>query len=310
MLYTVTFNPAIDYLMHLDRLTPGSILRSERENAFFGGKGINVSQVLQQLGVENTALGFIAGFTGEALENGLSAAGVRTELIRLPHGMTRINVKLRADTETDINGRGPAVDGASLDRLLDKIRALTADDTLVLAGSVPGDLPRDIYDRILCCIEGRGVRVAVDTSGAPLRHCLRHAPFLLKPNTEELSELLGETIETPEEAAVGARRVQAMGAKNVLVSMGGIGAVLADESGICRFCPAVRGRAVDTTGAGDSMLAGFLAALSRGEGPVQALRLGTAAGAATAFTEGLADRAAIEQQLSAVCAASQKERIL
>lgn len=310
MLYTVTFNPAIDYLMHLDRLTPGALLRSGRENAFFGGKGINISQVLQRLGIENTALGFVAGFTGEALVNGLSAAGVRTDLIRLPQGLTRINVKLRADTETDINGRGPAVDAASIDRLFDKLRTLTAGDTLILAGSVPGDLPQDIYDRMLRCIEGRSVRIAVDTSGEPLRHCLRHTPFLLKPNAEELGELLGCPVETPEDAAVGARRVQAMGAKNVLVSMGGIGAVLADESGTCRFCPAVRGHAVDTTGAGDSMLAGFLAALSRGEGPVQALRLGTAAGAATAFTEGLADRAAIEQQLSAVYAAAEKERLL
>ena len=310
MLYTVTFNPAIDYVMHLPSLVPGSISRSTCEAAFFGGKGINVSQVLRQLGVPSTALGFAAGFTGDALERGLAAAGIDTDFVHLPQGLTRINVKLRADEETDINGRGPAVDEASLGQLFARLEKLQAGDTLVLAGSIPAALPEDIYEQMLRRLDGRGVRFAVDTTGQALRRCLSYRPFLIKPNAEELGELFGVTIDSPQTAAVFARRLQHEGAANVLVSLGGQGAVLEDETGACRFRPALAGRPVNTVGAGDSMVAGFLAGWLTSGDYVRALRLGTAAGAAAAFSEGLGSRQQIDTLLAAAEETADRERLL
>jgi 1-phosphofructokinase len=288
MIYTVTFNPAIDYLLYVPRLTPGTILRAEREKIFFGGKGINVSLILRELGVESTAMGFLAGFTGSAMEQELTRAGIHTDFVRLKKGFTRINVKLRSGEETDINGQGPEIDGAEVEALFRRLEALQAGDTLVLAGSVPQTLPPDIYERILELLSDRQIRFVVDATRDLLLYSLKYRPFLIKPNNDELGEIFGVPIETPEAAAECAARLRERGAQNVLVSMGGKGAVLVDETGKTHTIGAIKGKVVNTVGAGDSMVAGFIAGFAARGDYAYALRLGTAAGGATAFNEGLA----------------------
>ena len=295
MIYTVTCNPALDYAMCLNGFAEGETNRSVSEYVQFGGKGINVSVVLSRLGVENIALGFVAGFTGEALEKAVRAQGVSTDFIRLQTGMTRINVKLKGDTETEINASGPAVDTASLEMLMEKLDALQAGDTLVLAGSVPGSIPKDIYAQILKRLYGRGVRFAVDATGETLRAVLPFEPFLVKPNLRELEELCARSLSGIDEVITAAKELQAAGAQNVLVSLGGDGALLADANGDVHIAAACKGTPVNTVGAGDSMVAGFLVGIERGY--AYALALGTAAGGATAFGEGLADRQAILELL-------------
>ncbi|MBE6594396.1 MAG: 1-phosphofructokinase [Ruminococcaceae bacterium] len=292
MIYTVTLNPAVDYVVHLPAFAEGATNRATGEEIYFGGKGINVSLVLRELGVTSTALGFVAGFTGDALEAHLAAAGVQTDFLRLPEGFTRINVKVKSGgRESEINGKGPAVPLEMVEVLLEKLDRLEEGDTLVLAGSVPGTLPSNIYERMLAHLSGRGVRFVVDAEGALLRATLGYRPFLIKPNRRELSGLVGRTLSNDGELAAAARELQAAGAQNVLVSLGGEGALLLDAEGTVHRAPAVGGAAVNTVGAGDSMVAGFLAGISRGYD--RALRLGLAAGGATAGLPGLAGRADI-----------------
>lgn len=330
MIYTLTFNPCLDYTMYMPELRTGSINRSLHESCSCGGKGINVSLVLRELGMQSVALGFAAGFSGNELERRLRENGVDTDLVHLPHGMTRINVKLRsgstcvgadapisgkprcgtpdsgaicpgaprADTassqnrggtvcETDINGAGPEITDDALDELLARLDTLGADDVLVLSGSVPPSLPGDTYLRLLARLDGRGIQTVLDASGELLRSALAYSPFLIKPNSDELGELFGTAVETPEQCLEYARRLQAEGARNVLVSMGGDGSVLLTEDGTALRAPALHGRAVNTVGAGDSMVAGFVSGYLTDKDYASALRLGTAAGAATAFSEGL-----------------------
>ncbi len=297
MIYTVTFNPALDYVVRLPELAPGEVNRTDSEDIQLGGKGINVSCVLGQLGFESVALGFVAGFTGEAVEAGLARRGVKSDFIRLPEGLTRINVKIKAGAETEINGRGPAIPAAALEELFHKLDALTAGDVLVLAGSIPSSLPSDVYQRILEKLAPKGVLCAVDATGELLVKVLPYKPFLIKPNNHELGEIFGRILHTGDEIVECARLLQDKGARNVLVSMAGDGALLLDEEGGVHRLEAFKGKVKNSVGAGDSMVAGFVAGwLEKGDW-AWALRRGSAGGSATAFSDTLATRAEIDALL-------------
>ena len=259
-----------------------------------------MSGVLAELGCPSVALGFVAGATGVWLEQGLAARGLRTDFIRLPAGMTRINLKLKDGRETEINGAGPTVPPEAVEALLRKLDALQSGDVLVLAGSLPAGLPADTYETMLARLEGRGVQTVVDASGALLEQALRCRPFLIKPNREELAQAVGRAVNTEAETEQAARELQARGARNVLVSCGGDGALLLEESGAVHCAAAPRGTVVNSVGAGDSMLAGFVAGwLQSGSFP-SALRLGIACGSATAFSLGLAGRSQIDALLAQI----------
>jgi 1-phosphofructokinase len=290
MIYTVTFNPAIDYLVYVPELKVGSIIRSEKEKVFCGGKGINVSLVLRELGIKSTAMGFIAGFTGSAIEQAIGGDEISTDFVHLNDGLTRINVKIRSGYETDINGQGPAISENDIKLLFDKLKRLKQGDTLVLAGSIPNTLPSDIYEKIMELLSETGVRFVVDATKDLLLNSLKYLPFLIKPNNDELGEIFGVKIDTPEDAILYAGKLRKMGAVNVLVSMGKNGAVLVDENDKEYYMPAIDGKVINTVGAGDSMVAGFLAGYAQKADYDYALRLGSAAGGATAFSEGLATR--------------------
>ena len=295
MIYTLTLNPALDYAVYPTALVLGKTNRSQTERIDFGGKGINVSYVLHQLGEPTTALGFVAGFTGRALCDMLQEAGVRCDFVRLPGGMTRINVKIKGDAETEINASGPDIPAQALEALYGKLDAMVAGDTLLLAGSVPSTLPRDVYETICARIAGRGIRLAVDAEGALLQSVLKYHPFVIKPNRDELSAIAGRELTDDADVEAAARVLQAAGACNVLVSLGGDGALLLDETGRVHRAPAVGGKPVNTVGAGDSMVAGFLSGARQGYD--YALRLGIAAGSATATSLTLATREEIERLL-------------
>lgn len=299
MIYTVTFNPAIDYVVRLDTpLQAGTINRAAGEDCVLGGKGINVSGVLAQLGCPSVALGFVAGETGAWLERGLAAQGLQTDFVHLPAGMTRINVKIKAGQETELNGAGPVISAEALAAFYQKLDALQEGDILVLAGSIPASLPADTYEKILARLQGRGVRPVVDAAGQLLARVLPYRPFLIKPNHHELAELVGHPLQGEEEIARGARELQRQGGRNVLVSMAGEGALLVDESETVHRIGVPRGTVINSVGAGDSMLAGFLAGYLQTGSYAEALRLGTACGSATAFSLGLATRADIDRLLA------------
>ena len=287
MIYTVTFNPELDYVVFLDELKTGDINRSVRESIFYGGKGINVSTVLNTLGFETTALGFTAGFTGKAIEEWLSEMGIHTDFIHLPEGNSRINVKVKHGEETEINGQGPVITPEAIEALFARLDRLSDKDVLVLAGSIPNTLPSDIYERILARLDGKGIRIAVDATKDLLLNVLKYHPFLIKPNNHELGEMFSTVCETTEEIAHYARELQKMGAGNVLISMAGDGAILITEDGECMQIGTPEGKVVNSVGAGDSMVAGFLAGYEKYGSYREALKSGTAAGSATAFSEGL-----------------------
>ena len=290
MIYTVTLNPAIDYVMTLPDFKEGAVNRSLTEEIFIGGKGINVSIILNRLGVNTTALGFTAGFTGEAIEQYLSIQGITADFVRLTSGNSRINIKLRSQQETEINGQGPSISPHDLEQLFSKLNSIQSGDVLVIAGSVPSSLPDDIYEQILSRLSDRDVLTAADASGALLTNVLKYRPFLIKPNHIELGEIFGAQITSPDQAAKYARELQKQGARNVLVSMAEKGSVLLDEAGGVAVMKAPSGKAVNSVGAGDSMLAGFIAGYIRRKDPCYAHALATAAGTATALSEGLADK--------------------
>ena len=296
MVYTVTFNPAIDYVVHTKEMQVGQVNRSESEEIYFGGKGINVSFVLHELGIPSKALGFVAGFTGAALENGVQASGIETDFVHLKNGFSRINVKIKSEEETDLNGQGPVIDEAALQELFEKLKQLKDGDTLVLAGSIPNTLPADIYERILESLSDRAIRTVVDATKDLLLNVLKYKPFLVKPNNYELGEMFGVTLHTTEEIATYAAKLKEMGAQNVLVSMAGDGALLLDEHGKTHVCCVCKGTVKNSVGAGDSMVAGFLAGSIDGD-YAYALKLGTATGGATAFSDGLAKREEIDRLL-------------
>lgn len=298
MIYTVTFNPALDYVVRMDQLALGEVNRTVSEDVQLGGKGINVSWVLRELGHENVALGFVAGFTGKAIEDGLAAKGVATDFIHLPAGLTRINVKLKAGEETEINGKGPDISAEALEELYHKLDALGEGDVLVLAGSIPASMPSDVYESILARLEGKKVLCAVDATRDLLVNVLKYRPFVIKPNNHELGEIFGRTLTTDEEIRECAAKLQEQGARNVLVSMAGDGAMLLDENGGCHRLAAYKGKVKNSVGAGDSMVAGFLAGYLDTGDYAQALRVGSAAGSATAFSDVLATRAEIEALLN------------
>lgn len=296
MIYTVTFNPAIDYVVHTDSMKLGEVNRSSSEEMYFGGKGINVSVVLKELGISSRALGFIAGFTGEAIENGIKAMGISTDFIRLKTGSSRINVKIKAEDETELNGQGPHIDAEALSDFFGKLDELSDGDILVLAGSVPGSLPSDIYEKIMERISDRKIRTVVDATRDLLLNVLRYRPFLIKPNNHELGEMFGKVLTTDEEIEHYGRKLQEMGAVNVLISMAGDGAMLIDENGKVHRCGVCSGEVKNSVGAGDSMVAGFIAGYMKC-GYEYALKLGTAAGGATAFSAGLAEKSKIDELL-------------
>ena len=301
MIYTVTFNPAIDYVVRLGNpLQPGAVNRAAGEDCVLGGKGINVSGVLAQLGVESVALGFIAGETGAWLERGLTAQGLHTDFIWLENGMTRINVKIKAGQETELNGAGPNIPESAMQALETKLDALQKDDVLILAGSIPACLPQSTYERLLARLQGRGVRAVVDATQDLLLKVLPYKPFLIKPNNHELSEIVGHELTTDDEIVAAAAGLQAQGARNVLVSMAGDGALLLDENGAVHRIGCPKGKVVNSVGAGDSMVAGFVAGYL-GTGDYRyALRLGTACGSATAFSVGLATKEKINELLETI----------
>lgn len=296
MIYTVTFNPAIDYVVHTDAMQVGMVNRSRTEEIYYGGKGINVSMVLKELGLESRTLGFVAGFTGAAIEKGVQAKGIATDFVHLQEGFSRINVKIKSEEETELNGQGPAIGAEAVAELFRKLDKLRDGDTIVLAGSIPSTMPSDTYEKILAHLKGKQIRTVVDATKDLLKNVLQYQPFLIKPNHYELGELFGVTLHSHSEIEAYARKLQEMGARNVLVSMAEQGALLLDEAGICHICGVCQGTVKNSVGAGDSMLAGFLAGLETGD-YTDALKLGTAAGGATTFSEGLAERAEIDRLL-------------
>lgn len=297
MIYTVTFNPAIDYVVRTGELTIGATNRSNSEEIYFGGKGINVSMVLKELDMPSIALGFVAGFTGVAIEKGVQEAGIETDFVHLENGFSRINVKIKSSQETELNGQGPHITEDAIRELFAKLDCLKDGDTIVLAGSIPNTLPADIYEQILQYLSGKNIKAVVDATGELLLRVMKFKPFLVKPNNHELGELFNVTLQTNEEIAQYARKLQEMGARNVLVSMAGDGALLIDENGKEHFCDVCKGTVRNSVGAGDSMVAGFLAGSKDGDYEF-ALKLGTATGGATAFADGLAKREDIDRLLA------------
>ena len=296
MIYTVTFNPAIDYIVHTGTMQVGQVNRSQGEELYFGGKGINVSFVLHELGLPSKALGFVAGFTGAAIEAGIQEQGIATDFVHLDSGFSRINVKIKSGEETELNGQGPNISEAAVAELFEKLNQLQDGDILILAGSIPNTMPADSYEKILAHLSDKKIKVVVDATKDLLLKVLPYHPFLIKPNNHELGELFGVTLHSIEEIAICAKKLQEMGAQNVLISMAGDGALLIDETGEQHVCGVCKGTVKNSAGAGDSMVAGFVAGSMRGDYEA-ALKLGTAAGGATAFSEGLAQRAEIERLL-------------
>ncbi len=294
MIYTVTLNPALDYVMQVKKLRFDDINRSYFEDLHYGGKGINVSVLLTRLGIPNKALGFVAGFTGERLEEMLQEEGVECSFLKLNTGNTRINVKIKSDTELDINARGPEINEGDISDLIDNMSNISEGDYLVLAGSIPENLPSDTYEKILAKLSGRGIKFVVDTTGDLLFNVLKYRPFLIKPNHHELGDLFGIKIETDEQVVTYAKKLQDLGAVNVLVSRGKKGATLIDQNGEVTNIGILSGKVVNTVGSGDSMVAGFLAGYIQSGDFKHALRLGSACGNATAFCEALADACDIQ----------------
>lgn len=288
MIYTVTFNPAIDYVVELVSFNIGEINRTTREYMNLGGKGVNVSRVLTNLEVPNVALGFVAGFTGDALRNGLERMGVKTDFISLEEGNTRINVNIKGVEETDINARGPEIPNSAIDELFKKLDNLQSGDTLVLAGSIPTSLPNDMYERIMERLYGKGIRFVVDATRDLLVKSLKYEPFLIKPNNHELGEIFGLELTTDNEIIYYARELKKQGAKNVLISMAGDGAILVDENDVAHKIGTPKGKVKNSVGAGDSMVAGFTGEFVKSGDPIEALKWGVACGTSTAFSDDLA----------------------
>ena len=295
MIYTVTFNPALDYAIGVKRLEAGMTNRSEWEQLLPGGKGLNVSIILGNLGIENTALGFIAGFTGREIKRSFEEKGGKSDFIELKEGISRINVKIKSTDETEINAVGPIIDSDSFERLMEKLDTLKEGDVLVLAGSIPSSLPNSLYSDIMAKLDGRGVMTVVDATNDLLMNVLKYKPFLVKPNNHELGEIFGVTLKTREEVVPYAKQLQEKGARNVLISMAGEGAVLVTETGRVLKSEAPQGKVKNSVGAGDSMVAGFIAGWCEKKDYEHAFKLGLSSGSASAFSEELATKPEIER---------------
>lgn len=290
MIYTVTFNPALDYILELDKLEIGKIQKSKTELILPGGKGINVSTVLTNLEIDNIALGYKAGFVGAEIERLLRNMNVKTDFIDLEEGNSRINVKVSAEEETAINTNGPQISENKILELLEKLKTLNENDYLVLSGSIPSSIKDDIYEKICRIVKKQNVKIVVDATKNLLVQALKYNPFLIKPNNEELGEIFGVEIHTKEDAYVYGKKLKEMGAKNVLVSMGKIGAALIDEAGQEYFIKSPEGKRVNTVGSGDSMVAGFIAGFLKYNNYNDALRMGVSAGSASALSKYLATK--------------------
>lgn len=300
MIYTVTFNPSLDYIVKVEDLALGAVNRVSSEVIMAGGKGVNVSIVLKNLGHESRALGFLAGFTGDEIARQLEGRGVACDFIRVKEGMSRINVKIASQQETEVNGMGPDIESSDVEALFDRLDALVAGDILIISGSVPAALPQDIYERILARLEGRGVDIVVDATRDLLLNVLAYRPFLIKPNNHELGDIFGVELSRREEVVPYAKMLQERGARNVLVSMAGEGAVLVGEDGSVIMSESPRGQVVNSVGAGDSMVAGFVAGYLEGDGSFErAFRMGLCTGSASAFSLELATRDDVEALLAA-----------
>ena len=295
MIYTVTFNPSLDYIVSVDNFQLGMTNRTSSELMLPGGKGINVSTVLKNLGIRSTALGFLAGFTGEEIRRQLETLGVKTDFITLDEGLSRINLKLKSIDGTEINGNGPHIKTEHMEQLMTKLEALKQGDVLVMAGSIPSDVSDDIYEVIMQMLKDRGVMIVVDATKNLLLNVLSHHPFLIKPNNHELGEIFNVKLTTRESVVPYAKKLQEMGAQNVLVSMAGSGAVLLAADGSAYMTPAPKGELKNGVGAGDSMVAGFVAGWLEKQDYEYAFRMGVATGSASAFSEQLATAAQVQK---------------
>lgn len=298
MIYTVTLNPSIDYIVRLDSLETGITNRTTSEEYYYGGKGINVSCVLAELDLESTAFGFVAGFTGDAIEKGIRNDKIITDFIKLKKGISRINIKIKAGEETEINCQGPHIEDSELERLLAKVDRISDGDTIVIAGNVPNTMPDDVYERILQRIEGKNVRIVVDATKKLLLNSLKYKPFLIKPNRQELSEIFESEINSEDDIEKYAKKLQEMGAQNVLISLGKDGAMLVDEYGNKHKAGVLKEKVINTVGSGDSMVAGFIAGYEKNHSYPYALKLGSVCGNATAFLSGLATKEKINELLA------------
>ena len=288
MIYTITLNPSLDYVVTVDDFKVGKMNRCDQEQMYVGGKGINVSLVLQQLGIESEALGFVAGFTGKEIVSLLEQAGVKHNFIMLKEGLSRINMKLKSGEETEINGRGPCLTEDDLITLEHQLDKMQEGDFLILAGSIPSTLPEDTYEKLVKKLSKRGIACIVDATKDLLLRVLPYKPFLVKPNHLELGEIFNKEFITHEQVIPYAKQLQAQGARNVLISMAEKGAVLVTEEGRVLTHNGIHGHVKNSVGAGDSMVAGFIAGYLRQGDFYEALKMGIAAGSATAFEEGLA----------------------
>lgn len=290
MIFTVTFNPSLDYIVGLDSFREGEVNRSEWEHTYPGGKGINVSMVLKNLNIRNIALGFMGGFTGKEIQRRVKDFGCYTDFVKIKSGNSRINIKIKAQKESEINGQGPAISKKELAELFKKMESIVAGDILVLAGSIPAALPEDTYENIMKHLENSGVKIVVDATGELLLRVVKYRPFLIKPNNHELGEMFGKKLNSHDEIVFYAKRLQEMGAQNVLISMAGDGAILVDENGEIHEMKPPKGVVKNSVGAGDSMVAGFIAGYLKGKDLQEAFKMGVATGSASAFSETLATK--------------------
>ncbi|MCH5255319.1 MAG: 1-phosphofructokinase [Lachnospiraceae bacterium] len=305
MIYTVTFNPSLDYIVSVNDFKLGLTNRTSSEHLLPGGKGINVSTVLMNLGIESTALGFIAGFTGAEIVRRLEDMGVKNGFIPIEDGFSRINLKLKSIDGTEINGQGPKISDEEIKMLMDQLNKLDKGDVLFLSGSIPASMPDDAYQKIMEMLDGRGVQIAVDATKDLLMNVLPYHPFLIKPNNHELGEIFGVKLETREEVVPYGKKLQEMGAQNVLVSMAGEGAVLIASDGQVISTPAPKGTLVNGVGAGDSMVAGFMAGWMEKQDYEYAFYMGVSAGSASAFSENLATKEEIKAVYAQVTAVTE-----
>lgn len=297
MLYTVTFNPSLDYIVSVDNFKLGLTNRTTQELILPGGKGINVSIVLKNLGFDTTALGFTAGFVGDEIKRRVEKLGIVSDFIDIPDGISRINVKLKSIDGTEINGMGPDISREKVDELMHHLDKLKNGDVLFLAGSIPSSMPDDIYSRIMERLQDKGIEIVVDATKDLLLNVLEYHPFLIKPNNHELGEIFGVELNTRESVIPYGMKLREMGARNVLISMAGEGAVLIDENDDVFQSPAPKGTLVNAVGAGDSMVAGFMSGWLRTHSYETAFYTGVACGSASAFSENLATLPEVEEIL-------------
>lgn len=295
MIYTVTFNPSLDYIVNVNNLNIGATNRAQSDMILAGGKGINVSLILNTLGVSSTAVGYVAGFTGKEIIKRVEEAGCNSRFIELPDGLSRINIKIKDRKETEINAAGPKIEREYLEELWNILEEVEKDDMVVLAGNIPASIPQRIYADIIKKLAPKGIKVVVDASGTILQDVINLKPYLVKPNQDELYELFDVRVNTIDEAKIYVKKMREMGARNAMISLGEVGAVLAAEDGKIYSCMAPRGNAVNTVGAGDSMIAGFITGMLAQVGYEGALKLAVAAGSASAFSKTLATQREIQE---------------